>query len=220
MGRLVNSWIQEIISRQLNSSFRPQRSGEPESKKCLAITVFAHSREWQGNRIQLFFTFAYSIWKQLQYEILLLYVSIDARQSEFGRNLREFEPIGGILRCWSTDSLLWNNFKYFQAPDREGFDYNPRLIKKVVERRPKSIEMGEAEWACLIFAALRRIFFTVPVHSVFLCWILAWIHRIVSIFLNLLPIFQYLAMARPQGFNCTKSAAHFWRPLSLVRYVL
>jgi acetoacetate decarboxylase len=37
------------------------------------------------------------------------------------------------------------NFKYFQAPEREGFDYNPRLIKEVVERRPKSIEMGEAE---------------------------------------------------------------------------
>ncbi len=37
------------------------------------------------------------------------------------------------------------NFKYFQAPDRKGFDYNPRLIKEVVERRPTSIEMGEAE---------------------------------------------------------------------------
>jgi acetoacetate decarboxylase len=37
------------------------------------------------------------------------------------------------------------NFKYFQAPERAGFDYNPRLIKEVVERRPKSIEMGEAE---------------------------------------------------------------------------
>lgn len=37
------------------------------------------------------------------------------------------------------------NFKYFQAPEREGFDYNPRLIKEVIERRPKTIEMGEAE---------------------------------------------------------------------------
>ena len=37
------------------------------------------------------------------------------------------------------------NFKYFQAPDRAGFDYNPRLIKEVVERRPKTIVMGEAE---------------------------------------------------------------------------
>jgi acetoacetate decarboxylase len=37
------------------------------------------------------------------------------------------------------------NFKYFPAPEGDGFDYNPRLIKEVVERKPKSIEMGEAE---------------------------------------------------------------------------
>ena len=37
------------------------------------------------------------------------------------------------------------NFKYFPSPEREGFDYNPRLIKEVVELRPESIEMGKAE---------------------------------------------------------------------------
>jgi len=37
------------------------------------------------------------------------------------------------------------NFKYFPAPEREGFDYHPRLVKEVVERKNKSIEMGEAE---------------------------------------------------------------------------
>jgi acetoacetate decarboxylase len=37
------------------------------------------------------------------------------------------------------------NFKYFPAPGGEGFDYNPRLIREVVTRRPKHVEMGEAE---------------------------------------------------------------------------
>jgi acetoacetate decarboxylase len=37
------------------------------------------------------------------------------------------------------------NFKYFPAPEGEGFDYNPRLVKEVITRKPKSIEMGEAE---------------------------------------------------------------------------
>ena len=37
------------------------------------------------------------------------------------------------------------NFKYFPAPGRDGFDYNPRLIREEVELRPKSLEMGEAE---------------------------------------------------------------------------
>ena len=30
----------QLLTRQLNSSFRPQRSGEPESRKSLAITNF------------------------------------------------------------------------------------------------------------------------------------------------------------------------------------
>ena len=37
------------------------------------------------------------------------------------------------------------NFKFFPSPGRDGFDYNPRLIREVVELRPKSLEIGEAE---------------------------------------------------------------------------
>ena len=37
------------------------------------------------------------------------------------------------------------NFKYFPAPGGEGFDYDPRLIREVITRRPKRVEMGEAE---------------------------------------------------------------------------
>lgn len=36
------------------------------------------------------------------------------------------------------------NFKYFPSPGRDGFDYNPRLIREVVELRPKAVELGEA----------------------------------------------------------------------------
>ena len=45
----------------------------------------------------------------------------------------------------SNPDILVYNFKYFPAPGRDGFDYNPRLIKEVVERKAKTIEMGEAE---------------------------------------------------------------------------
>ena len=44
----------------------------------------------------------------------------------------------------STDVVVYN-FKYFFAPEREGFDYNPRLVKETVKANPKSTEMGEAE---------------------------------------------------------------------------
>jgi acetoacetate decarboxylase len=44
----------------------------------------------------------------------------------------------------NPDAVVYN-FKHFPAPEREGFDYNPRLIKEVVTRRPKTTEMGEAE---------------------------------------------------------------------------
>jgi len=42
------------------------------------------------------------------------------------------------------DQVIYN-FKYFPGPEATGFDYNPRLIREVVEMRPKSMEMGEAE---------------------------------------------------------------------------
>ena len=45
----------------------------------------------------------------------------------------------------SNPDVVVYNFKYFPAPERAGFDYNPRLIKEVVKRNPKTIRMGEAE---------------------------------------------------------------------------
>ena len=37
------------------------------------------------------------------------------------------------------------NFKYFPAPEREGFDYSPRLIREEIESERSSLETGEAE---------------------------------------------------------------------------
>ena len=45
----------------------------------------------------------------------------------------------------SNPELVVYNFKYFAAPERGGFDYNPRLVKEVVKLSPKSMQMGEAE---------------------------------------------------------------------------
>jgi len=45
----------------------------------------------------------------------------------------------------SNPELVVYNFKYFAAPERAGFDYNPRLVKEIVKFGPKSIQLGEAE---------------------------------------------------------------------------
>ncbi|MHA1437584.1 MAG: acetoacetate decarboxylase family protein [Promethearchaeota archaeon] len=37
------------------------------------------------------------------------------------------------------------NFKYFPAPNKEGFDYNPWLVRQETAVSPKSLEMGVAE---------------------------------------------------------------------------
>lgn len=37
------------------------------------------------------------------------------------------------------------NFKYFPAPNKEGFDYNPWLVRQETAFHPKSMEMGDAE---------------------------------------------------------------------------
>lgn len=50
-----------------------------------------------------------------------------------------------IERMTSNPEMVVFNFKYFPSPLGEGFDYNPRLIREVVEFRPSSMEMGEAE---------------------------------------------------------------------------
>lgn len=52
-----------------------------------------------------------------------------------------------IERMASNPDMVIFNFKYFPSPTRDGFDYNPRLIREVVEFRPNSMEMGEAELA-------------------------------------------------------------------------
>lgn len=49
----------------------------------------------------------------------------------------------------SNPDVTVYNFKYYPAPERIGFDYNPRLVKGSVKRKMKSIEMGEAELAFL-----------------------------------------------------------------------
>jgi len=50
-----------------------------------------------------------------------------------------------IEKMASNPDMVIFNFKYFPSPTRDGFDYNPRLIREVVEFRPNSMEMGEAE---------------------------------------------------------------------------
>ena len=37
------------------------------------------------------------------------------------------------------------NYKYFQSPTGEGFDYNPRLIKERIAGSRKTLDLGEAE---------------------------------------------------------------------------
>jgi acetoacetate decarboxylase len=44
----------------------------------------------------------------------------------------------------SLDQITYN-FKYFPSPARDGFDFNPRLVREVVELRPKAMEIGQAE---------------------------------------------------------------------------
>jgi acetoacetate decarboxylase len=45
----------------------------------------------------------------------------------------------------TNPDLVVYNYKYFPAPERNGFDYNPRLIRETVTRRIKSLEFGEAQ---------------------------------------------------------------------------
>ena len=45
----------EILTRQLNSSFRPQRSGEPESRKVVGIAELSPSRELPDSGYQLLY---------------------------------------------------------------------------------------------------------------------------------------------------------------------
>lgn len=37
------------------------------------------------------------------------------------------------------------NFKHFPAPEGDGFDYNPRLIREEITMKPKTMKMGQVE---------------------------------------------------------------------------
>jgi len=50
-----------------------------------------------------------------------------------------------VFNIGTTSVVTTYNFKYFPAPEGNGFDYPPRLIREEVEFRPRSIEVGEAE---------------------------------------------------------------------------
>lgn len=43
-----------------------------------------------------------------------------------------------------SDSIVYN-FKFFQSPERKGFDYNPRLMREIVRFRRSTMKLGEAE---------------------------------------------------------------------------
>ena len=48
-------------------------------------------------------------------------------------------------RLQSNPDISVYNFKLFPAPEGNGFDYNPRLMKEIVTRKPKLVELEEAE---------------------------------------------------------------------------
>ena len=50
-----------------------------------------------------------------------------------------------VFSVGSTSMVTTFNFKYFPAPEGNGFDFHPRLVREEVEFRPSVIEVGEAE---------------------------------------------------------------------------
>jgi acetoacetate decarboxylase len=50
----------------------------------------------------------------------------------------------GLLPGRKKNTINYN-FKYFPAPDKNAFDYNPWLVKQETAVRPQSMEMGEAD---------------------------------------------------------------------------
>ena len=60
--------------------------------------------------------------------------------SEFPDILKEFK----ILPSRKKGAVSYN-FKYFPSPDKQGFDYPPRLVRQVTMIKPQSMEMGEVE---------------------------------------------------------------------------
>lgn len=62
-------------------------------------------------------------------------------------NVEEAQDIFAEVFNLNTDPIIVvaYNFKHFPAPEGDGFDYNPRLIREEVEFRPHTIELGEVE---------------------------------------------------------------------------
>lgn len=50
----------------------------------------------------------------------------------------------GLLPGRKKNTINYN-FKYFPAPNKEGFDYNPWLVRQETSVKAKSMEMGEVE---------------------------------------------------------------------------
>jgi len=50
-----------------------------------------------------------------------------------------------VFSVGATSVVTTFNFKYFPAPEGNGFDFHPRLVREEVEFRPGVIEVGEAE---------------------------------------------------------------------------
>jgi acetoacetate decarboxylase len=58
-------------------------------------------------------------------------------------NTEEFQDL--MMKESAEEGTVTYNFKYFQAPEGGGFDYNPRLVRERVIMRPSVAEFGEAE---------------------------------------------------------------------------
>jgi acetoacetate decarboxylase len=58
-------------------------------------------------------------------------------------NSEEFQEL--ITKEFGEEGTVTYNFKYFQAPEGGGFDYNPRLVREGVIFRPSVEKFGEAE---------------------------------------------------------------------------
>ncbi|MFO8018410.1 MAG: acetoacetate decarboxylase family protein [Promethearchaeia archaeon] len=50
----------------------------------------------------------------------------------------------GLLPSRGKNTINYN-FKYFPAPNKDGFDYDPWLVRQETSVDPKSLDMGEVE---------------------------------------------------------------------------
>lgn len=67
-------------------------------------------------------------------------------QAHMGGKFNDPEAQKYLAETHETNpDIIVYNFKYFPNPERNGFDYNPRLVKETVKRKFKHIEFGEAQ---------------------------------------------------------------------------